>query len=428
MWNGASGRVPDPIALRTGVRQLMVLRAIATGGQAAAIAAAWYLGVSLPLAGMAVVVAALIALNAFVWLRLRGPRAASRAEIAAYLALDLAAFTVLLFLSGGAANPFSLLFVLHAVVMALLLSPAAAACGAAVAIACFIVLTQAFVPMRQDSGEPLGAGLLAFGHWTSLALAAGVTAWFVIRIVAALREHDRLLAQAAQRALRDEAVLRVGALAAGAAHELATPLTTMAVVVGEIALHAGTPELKRDAEVLAGQIGICRETIGNMMAAAGHAGAVGGGRERLDRFLESIAARCRATRPEANIMCEWGAGLCASEIFAEQSLRQALLSLLNNAVDASPADVRFAGARQAHELRLSIADRGQGLPEGELDKLGRTFFTTKPRGQGAGLGLVLAARAVERLGGTLGWKKRPGGGMCAEVVLPWNALSLEERA
>jgi two-component system sensor histidine kinase RegB len=220
----------------------------------------------------------------------------------------------------------------------------------------------------------------------------------------------------------------VGALAAGAAHELATPLTTMAVVAGEIVLQAGTPELKRDAEVLAGQIGICRETIGNMMAAAGHAGAVGGGRERLERFLESIAARCRATRPEANIVCAWDAGLSTSEIFAEQSLRQALLAVLNNAVDASPEDVRFTGMRHEGELRLSIADRGQGLPEGEIDKLGRRVFTTKPRGQGAGLGLVLAVRAVERLGGTLGWKKRPDGGTCAEIVLPWNALSLEERA
>jgi len=214
-------------------------------------------------------------------------------------------------------------------------------------------------------------------------------------------------------------------LAAGAAHELSTPLTTLAVVAGEVGLHANTPELERDAAILAGQVAICRETIAGMLSAAGHAGAVGGGRERLDHFIESIAGRCRTTRPEARIVCEIDPAISHAQIFAEQGLRQALLALLNNAVDVSPGDVRLAGLRHADVLRLSVCDRGTGLPHAELDHVGRAVFTTKPRGEGAGLGLVLARRAVERLGGTLGWERRPGGGMLAVIALPWQALSLE---
>jgi signal transduction histidine kinase len=199
----------------------------------------------------------------------------------------------------------------------------------------------------------------------------------------------------------------------------------MAVVAGEIARNADSPSMRRDAGVLTSQIKTCREAIANLMAAGGHARAVGGGRERLDRFLDSIAVRCRTMRPEATIDCDWQRILPAPDVFAEQALKQALLALLNNAVDASPKHVQFSGRRDADSLRLTITDRGSGLADRDMDKLGRTFFTTKPPGKGAGLGLVLASRAVERLGGTLRWTNRSGGGTQVDLSLPLGPLSLE---
>ena len=102
-----------------------------------------------------------------------------------------------------------------------------------------------------------------------------------------------------------------------------------------------------------------------------------------------------------------------------------MLALLNNAIDASPKHVQFFGRREVDRLHLTITDRGSGLADGDIDKLGRTFFTTKPPGKGAGLGLVLASRAVERLGGTLRWTNRSGGGTQVDVLLPLEPLSLE---
>lgn len=420
---------PPALALPdAGIRQLLLLRWVAVGGQAAAIASCIVLGVHLPLVGMVSVVGALTLLNLFAAMRLRMRAAVHPAEVACHLALDLAAFVALLFLSGGAANPFSTLFVLHAVLMALLLTPLAAAIGAVAIVACYVALGRISFPLLMASGNEVHPGLMQVGRWIAFALTVVVSAWFVMRIVATLREHDRMLAMAERKALRDEAVLRVGVLAAGAAHELSTPLTTMAVVTSEIALHAQTPELERDAAILAEQVAVCRETISNMLAAAGHAGAVGGGRERLDLFLESIAQRCRTTRPEAHITCEPDPAIRDAQIFAEQGLRQAMLALLNNAVDVSPNDVRLEGLRQGDALRLSVSDRGNGLEQPALEQLGQAVFSTKPRGEGAGLGVVLARRSVERLGGTLGWEKRTGGGMRAVVTLPWASLSLDGAA
>lgn len=415
---------PDPPALIASVRQLLILRSIAVAGQLAAIATSTVLGVALPLPAMLCIVGALILLNALSWLRLRSSRDASHAEIAAHLGFDLTAFTLLLYLSGGASNPFSLLYVLHAVLVALLLPLPWAAAGNLAAITCFVILGRIHLPLALSTGDPLPASLFAFGQWLSFTLTTGITAWFVMRIVTTLREHSAMLNDAAQRALRDEAVLRVGAVAAGAAHELATPLTTMAVAAAEILRNAESPVVTHDANILASQIGICREIIANLLAAGGHAQSVSGGRERLDVFLEAIAGRCRTMHPEARIVSNWELISPAPEIFAEEALRQALMALLGNAIDASPPDVEFRGQREGTNVRLTIADRGSGIPAAHVDKLGRSFFTTKPLGHGAGLGLVLASRAIERLGGTISWANRDGGGTLVKVEIPLNALTV----
>jgi two-component system sensor histidine kinase RegB len=412
----ADSRAPPP--LRASVRQLMILRSVAVAGQAAAIATSWALGVTLPLAAMALVVGALALLNLVMWVRLRSARESSYAEIAANIALDLAGFTLLLALSGGAGNPFSLIYVLHCVLMALLLPPLAASVGTAVVIACYVMLGMVGLPLEMAYGETVPSGLLTFGQWVSMALTAGFTAYFVARIVRTLREHDRLLDEAVRCALRDDAVLRIGSLAAGAAHELTRPLATASVLAGDIARYAETPQARHDASLLAAQIALCRGVIDHFTAAAGHARAAGGGRERLDLFLESIAATCRTLHPRATIVSDWSGIIAPPDVLGEHSLKQALLTLLGNAVDASPRHVRFSGTWDGEALRVSILDDGPGVSAENVPKLGRAFFTTKAPGKGAGLGLVVAARAIERLGGNLRWQSSPGEGTRAEVVLP----------
>jgi two-component system, sensor histidine kinase RegB len=419
------GPQPDPPALVASVRQLMILRSIAVAGQIAAIAASSVLGIALPLPAMACVVGALMLLNALSWWRVRSPREASHIEIAALLGFDLASFSLLLYFSGGANNPFVLIYILHAVLMALLLPLRWATMGILAVIACVVVLAVFHLPLRLSAGDPVPSGLFAIGQWLSFTLTTGVTAWFVLRVVTTLREHERKLHEASQQALRDEEVLRIGALAAGAAHELATPLTTMAVTAGEILRSAESPVVRRDADTLVSQIRICRETTAALLlAAGGHTQSVSGGRERLDFFLEAIVRRCRAVHPNARIVCDWELIVPAPEIFAEESLRQALLALLDNAVDASPDDVELRGIKVGKMVRLTIADRGSGLPAAHMDKLGRSFFTTKLTGHGAGLGLVLAARAIERLGGTLEFESREGGGTLVHVQIPLDALTI----
>jgi two-component system sensor histidine kinase RegB len=218
--------------------------------------------------------------------------------------------------------------------------------------------------------------------------------------------------------------MRLGALAAGAAHELASPLTTMSAVAGEMEREAQSPSLRRDAGILADQIAACRRTLSNLLAAAGHARSEGGGRQRLDAFLAATVARFRAMRPDARVIVESPPSALPLDVFGEHALQQAILVLLDNAADASAHSVRFAAQWDSEALHVAVDDRGPGIPPANAEALGREFFTTKPPGKGTGLGLVLAANAVHALGGTLRWQSLPGGGTSAQMMLPLRALLL----
>jgi two-component system sensor histidine kinase RegB len=415
-------RTTDPPATLAALRQLMHLRSVAIAGQAAAIALAVALGLDVPVAPLLVVVAALLAVNLRTRARIARGAPATHREIAAHLALDLAAFTALILLAGGTANPFALLFLLHVVLIAMLLPRRLAAAGTILVVACCVLAWEFAQPLRHASGHTLSDAWLMLGFWAGVTLTAAMTAWFVVRVSATLREHDRLLDEAARRALNDEAVLRLGTLAAGAAHELATPLTTMSVVAGELRRAPATPEVARDAGILAAQIDACRHALDNLRAAATHARADGSQRDRLDRYLGSIVARFEAMRPGIPVAVRWEGPQPSPEIVAEPSLAQAILILLNNAADASPHHVGVDGRWDGAALDLAVSDRGAGVAPGRLAELGRTFFTTKAPGQGTGLGLVLAASTVNRLGGTLRWSNRADGGLRAEMRLPLHNL------
>jgi two-component system, sensor histidine kinase RegB len=428
--------LPPPIAVASNgrappgpsasLRQLVILRTIALCGQALAIVVSSGQGVALPILPMAAVVVSLVALNGVTLLRLTHPAPVRHVEVARHILYDLAAFTVLLYLSGGSTNPFSLIYVLHVVVIALLLPPLLAGAATLLVVGSYSLVARFHLPLRLVDGDALSPAFLAFGHWLSMALSAAVIAWFVSRVVIALREHERLLREAAQKALNDEAILKLGALAAGAAHELTTPMSTMAVVAGEMARATSEPALRRDIGILTAQIEACRQTISNLLAAAHHSRAEGGGRERLDTFLHGIAARFKAMRPDIAFTSQWEGSRPVPQIFAEQALKQSILVLLNNAADASPHDVRMTGRWNDDALRVVIEDRGNGVAPDDLGKLGRVFFTTKCPGKGTGLGLVLAANAVKSLGGTLSFAPRPGSGTCASIELPLSVLRLPE--
>jgi len=196
------------------------------------------------------------------------------------------------------------------------------------------------------------------------------------------------------------------------------------VVLGEMAQeHRRDPVLQQDIETLRTQIDACKQSITRMVAAAGEVRAEGGSAEPLDHFLRETVERWRLVRPAVLLREHLNGRAPAPSILSEQTLRQAIVNLLDNAADASPDSVELDCAWDTQWLRLEIRDRGPGLDDKGVLHAGRSPYTTKPPGQGSGIGLLLAKATLERLGGHLSLTPRDGGGMRTSLDLPLASLT-----
>jgi two-component system sensor histidine kinase RegB len=236
-----------------------------------------------------------------------------------------------------------------------------------------------------------------------------------------VRERDSLRASMREQSLRHERMLALGTFAAGAAHELGTPLATIAVLAKEL---QRTDE--RDTQrlhLLREQIDRCKDILGSLAAAVGETRAEGGGACVLDQFLNDVIDRWRSAHPQVEAHVRMHGAVTAPLIVVDRTLGQALLNVLNNAADASTwvaIDVRWDHVA----LVLEIRDQGAGFAPHVLEHVGEPFFTTKPPGSGMGLGLFLARSTLERLGGHLQLANRVEGGSVCRIDLPIEHLRI----
>lgn len=402
---------------RLNLQRLVLLRAVLNGGELAAlIIASTGMHLALPVTAITAVVLVHTLLNLATAWRLRRPSPVQEYELFGHLLADLVAFGTLLYLSGGATNPFSFLLLLPLTVAAAALPLRYSFAAAAVAIGGYSLLMLFYRPLPEPSAH--GFHMHVVGMWLGFVLSAVLIAYFVTRMGIALREQQQRLAQARERALRDERLLALGALAAGAAHELGTPLATMAVVTGELAREcADDARLARRLNIVRGQIDRCKQVLAELAEQAGEARADAGRKLRLRAYIETVLDDWQRRRPEVQYRVEWETAAAPDPwILADRTLEQALLNLLDNAADACPEAVEIITGWDADTLRIKVCDRGPGFRPEALARAGQAFFTTKESGQG--LGLYLAHATVSRFGGTLDLHNRSNGGACIHLTLP----------
>jgi two-component system sensor histidine kinase RegB len=258
-----------------------------------------------------------------------------------------------------------------------------------------------------------------FGMWLGFVFSAGFVAVIIVGLAHSLRERDRKLAEAREQALQNERLVALGTLAAGAAHELGTPLGTMAILAAELEQEYTDPghdDLHRKLGILRKQIDRCKEALSVMSASAGAGRAESGHRMAVRKYLDAVLAEWRQQYPHASLTAQINDQVPDAMIVAERTLTQALLNVLNNAADASPDEVTLEADWSDAELTLTIADRGPGLREDIHDQLGKQPVTTKP--EGLGVGLYLAHATIKRLGGDLGVNNRKHGGTTVRITIP----------
>jgi len=362
--------------------------------------------------------------------------AAKNLVLASVMALDLMSLTALLHFSGGASNPFAVFYFVNIALSAVVLPSKWAWPVAGLAMACFTALfyvtpgSELFaVGPVADTGADITAHqrLWRQGMIAAFLACATVTTYFITRLTTELQQRGQALREAEMRQAKSARLEALATLAAGAGHELASPLSTIAVVAKELSNHlvgADVPaSVREDVELIRSELAHCRTILNRM---AGNAGQVAGEeftRLPLADLLEEILSGVRGrTAVEVELPEELTAVTISAPL---QSLSQAIRGVVQNAVDSSQnsAAVKLTVYTQNAFVTLQIRDRGEGMPADVLARAGEPFFTTKAPGRGMGLGLFLARNVIERLGGSLQLQSAPQQGTTATVALPASLLN-----
>lgn len=366
-------------------------------------------GVSVPWLPALAVVGCLGASNLACLGWLRSQRSVRTGAIGLVLLADTALLTSALHLSGGALNPFVSLYAVQVTLAALLLGVFWVAGVGLASLAGYALLLASPHP---------GVAAGAESSLAALAISLGINATLVVRMVAAYRERQQALAQAQLEAARAEKLASLTTLAAGAAHELATPLGSIAVAATELErLIIDAPEQASfEARLIREQVTRCKHILARLGARAGSepgelprpttAG------EAFDRVRHELGARAERLETEGDRSVAFEAPL--------ESLAGVLANLVSNGLHASsaPAGVTLAVSAREHEVRFTARDRGTGIAPALLSRLGEPFLTTKAPGQGLGLGLFLAFRFARACGGSLQVESELGLGTLVHLDLP----------
>ena len=338
-------------------------------------------------------------------------------ELFGYLLFDVLALAGLLYFSGGASNPFVSLLLLPLLIAAALLPAACVWAMAGVTVAVYTGLMFYYLPLPgMLSGHGPGFHAHLWGMWLVFVISALLVAGFVARLAAALRRRDRELARLREKALRDEQILALGMFAAGAAHELGTPLSTIAVLAKELEHEYGAEiSLRADLQTLRGQVNTCKVILGELLRAA-DLSADREALQPLDQLLERTRNRWQLLRPQVPLRVHCAGSPPPPTVPSPQTVGQTLISLLDNAADACPEGVDLVGRWDGRRVIIEIRDRGPGLSPQLVQQMGKGFFTTKEGG--SGIGLLLANATLERLGGQVTLSRDPQGGTCTRIDLP----------
>ena len=376
-----------------------------------------------------VIVAFLALFNLIVWLRLKRTFRVTDLEIMLHLVIDSIALTALLYFAGGSTNPFVSLLLVPVVLAAAYLRGIHVFW---VLVACALLYTflmTNFLPL-PPVGERFGGDFMVhiYGMWGTFILSALVGAILVYSLSRTGRERDRQLAEMQQRLLRNEHIVSVGAMAAGTAHELNTPLSTIAMLAEEIELQAQADEqMREDAREIGLQIDHCKERLQRLQQAAEMARGNGGKQMPLDEALMSIIRAWSALRSEIELTKAIQPGE-APMIYEKHALSLILMNLLNNAADASlengSSRIGISGRTDNDDLHIIIEDDGKGLSEEQRALAGKASFSTKE--EGLGLGLILSNATLEQLRGELRMERRPEGGTATHVRIPLDSLTTRE--
>lgn len=412
---------------RQNLWRLIVIRLLVLMAQAISILGAWYSGLfALEWLPLLLTLGLSAGVSLLSLLRLSRGWPVTDAEYGIQLLFDILIHSALLYYAGGPTNPFASYFLVPLTIAAATLSWLYTAALASIAMLAYSLLLFWYHPlplfeMPRHEGQ---INIRVIGMWLNFAMSAGLITLFVVHMAEALRKHAERLAERREQSMRDSQLLGIASVAAGAAHELSTPLSTMSVLLKDLRVDHTDPQLQEDLELLQEQVRQCKKSLQQMVRSAEFDRAQPHSVQAADVWLKRLLERWQLMRPEVTYRLKRLSEGAVPRIKESPELGQSILNLLNNAADACPDNIQIDLEWNAQRLRLCIRDHGPGVPLHIAEQLGTAFVTTKGK-KGFGLGLFLSQAAVERTGGSVKLFNQDGGGTLTEVILP---VEIEEQA
>ena len=315
------------------------------------------------------------------------------------LTFDLLAWGGYIYLSGGSTNPLISVFLPLAAVGAMVLSRAQAWFLGAAVILAYSYLWRFYQPLAIGNAET-ATHLHLLGMWLVFVVSTIVLIWFILQMTKAVRERDAALSEAREQAIRNDWLISMGSLAAGAAHELSTPLATLNVLIDELGDDEGLPlSLRPDLALMRRQIEVCKLALTRLTQRAGHPRGTSGNGVPAASWLKNVFESWLALNPSASLATKIPAEIGHYLVSFDLAIERAITNLLDNAFRAGASHIDTSAGIYGRLLVLTIKDNGHGISAMAL----QAFAAGQPieSGDGMGIGLLIARTAIEHRGGTL---------------------------
>jgi two-component system, sensor histidine kinase RegB len=421
---------------RVRLRTLTNLRWMAAGGQTIALFVVYFgFGYSLPIAQCLACVLLSAGINLVLAFLYPPSHRLTNREATVYLAIDVLQLAALLYLTGGIANPFVLMFIAPVVIAASTLNLGNTMILVAIALGAASIISVAHEPLPWSGPIELPP-LYLMGVWFSLVLGIGFTSVYAWRIASEGARMSAGLAATQLALAREQRLSTIGALATAAAHELGSPLGTIAVVAHELerVLPPGSSEAQ-DARLLRSQAERCRMIL---MKLARPDEPMLGNTARLpicallddladtyrDEELEIVITAAPDDREEPQ-----------PQVWRAPELLHGLGNIIENAADFARSRVKIEASWSSSTLKVSVEDNGPGFAPDIFERIGEPYITSRPgdhavgdteigppeaklgKHEGMGLGFFIAKTLLEQTGGSVKAQNPPGGG--ARVSVSW---------
>lgn len=415
------------------LRSLFLLRTYSIAVLASIIAVVeWGLSLPIPIFYLLVTIFGVFLWNLLSWWRLQQDWMATQLEVFLCLAIDLLFISTLLYLTGGATNPFVSIFLLIIAVGAIALNAFYTWGLTLISIALYSLLMFFFLPIPQT--HQLFGGefeMHFFGMWVNFVLSALFMAVFITSVALLIRKKDQALSEHREEILRNEQILALGTLSASVAHELNTPLSTIKLLVEELQQQTSDPQLTDDANLIGQQVDVCQLRIKSLLNKSSFDNSQYV-RISLTALLDEVIDQWRLIRPELELLATYQSNpsilkkISSLALQKDPSLIHALINLLNNAGDASlensyneiTLSVDIQTDTHQSTAVIEVRDFGKGLSSEQKEQVGNIFFSSKG---GLGIGFALSNATINRFNGDVELLEHGELGCITRINIPVSA-------